>query len=113
MQTNADDTSLPKMLWLVSHERDDPMQLQQTEYPASEALEALKRAIAARLGNDVDVEPPVATDQLGHRYDVHDRNGWLATFWLSQEPIASDEGMLTSIVSPIARQRGHHTFHRS
>jgi hypothetical protein len=109
---NAADTTRLKTLWLISHERDDPMVLVQTEYSASEAIDALKRAIGDRVGNNVQVDPHVVTDQIGRRYDVHDRNGWLATFWLSEEQIASDEGMLTSIVSPGARQRAHHTFHR-
>jgi hypothetical protein len=112
VQQNAADTSRPKSLWLISHERDDPMVLAQAEYSANEAIEALRRAIGDRVGNTVQVDPPLATDQIGRRYDVHDRNGWLATFWLSEEQIANDEGMLTSIVSPGARQRAHHTFHR-
>ncbi len=112
MHQNAADTTRLKTLWLISHERDDPMVLVQTEYSASEAIDALKRAIGDRVGNNVQVDPHVVTDQIGRRYDVHDRNGWLATFWLSEEQIANDEGMLTSIVSPGARQRAHHTFHR-
>jgi hypothetical protein len=112
VQQNAADTTGSKTLWLISHERDDPMVLVQTEYSASEAIDALKRAIGDRVGNNVQVDPHVVTDQIGRRYDVHDRNGWLATLWLSEEQIANDEGMLTSIVSPGARQRAHHTFHR-
>jgi hypothetical protein len=112
VQQNAADTTRPKTLWLISHERDDPMVLVQEEYSLSDAIDALKRAIGDRVGGSVHVDPPVATDQIGRRYDVHDRNGWLATFWLSEEQIANDEGMLTSIVSPGARQRSHHTFHR-
>jgi hypothetical protein len=89
------------------------MVLTQTQYSSTEAVDALKRAIGDRVGGSVHVDPPVATDQIGRRYDVHDRNGWLATFWLSEEEIASDEGMLTAIASPQARQRAHHTFHKS
>lgn len=113
MQTNAADSPQRETLWLVSHERDDPMVLVQTEYSSAEAVDALKRAIAERSGSSVHVDPPLATDQIGTRYDVQDRNGWLATFWLSEHQVASNEGMLTAVASPSARQRAHHTFSKS
>lgn len=113
VQTNTSDSTSMKTLWLVIHDREDPMVLSQTEYSEDEAIEVLKRTLRERLGDDVHVDPPIATEQLGRRYDVHDKDGWLATYWLAEQQVAGDEGMLTAIVSPGARQRGHHTFHKS
>lgn len=112
MSATSSDDSDRNSLWLVAHERDDPMVLSQTEYAREEAAAALKQVIERRLADGVHVDPPVDKCELGHRYDVHDANGWLATYWLSAEQLPGDEGMLTAIVSPGAKQRGHHTHYR-
>ena len=113
MQTNSADSPAAKTLWVVAHERDDPMVLVQAQYPEAEAFEVLKRMIRERVGEGVHVDPRSTTEEIGRRYDVHDGNGWLATYWLAEEQIANDDGMLTAIVGPGARQRTHHTVRRS
>jgi len=81
--------------------------LHQREYRREEALESLKRLLSSHAGDGVHVDPPTQPLEIGRRYELHDGHGWLATYWLSEEPIAKDEGMLTAIVSPAAKQRAH------
>ena len=38
--------------------------------------------------------------EVGRRYDVQDANGWVATYWLAEDKLAEDDGMLTAIMSP-------------
>lgn len=109
MQPNASDSPRRRSLWLIAHERDDPMILSQAEYAREDAPAELKRRLRAHASNGLHVEPPEATLEIGRRYDVSDSNGWFATYWLSEQQIASDEGMLTAVASPGARQRGHQT----
>ena len=112
MQSNIADSPLRNTLWLVAHVRDDPMVLVQSEHPADEAFGIMKRRMQETAGTDGQIDPPVVSESIGRRYDVHDRNGWLATYWLSEQPLAKDDGMLTAIVSPGARQRSHPTIQR-
>lgn len=107
MQGNMADRSQHRTLWLVEHERDDPMVLHQREYGREEASDALKRLLRDHAGDGVHVDPPIEPLEIGRRYDLHDAHGWLATYWLSEEPIAKHDGMLTAIVSPAAKQRAH------
>lgn len=96
-------------VWLVAHERNDPMTLAQTEYTLDEAVAELRRVLNDCVSHGAHVDPPLDHGEIGRRFDVHDANGWLATYWLSEEQLPRDEGMLTAIVSPGARQRAHHT----
>ncbi len=109
MQTNTADALPRTTLWLIEHERDDPMVLTQREYAREDANSTLVRILKAHVSGGLHVDPPFATLEVGRRYDVHDANGWVATYWLSQEKLADDDGMLTAIVSPGAKQRAHHT----
>jgi hypothetical protein len=101
------DRSAVNHLWLVVHERDDPMTLSQSEHPREDAAATMKRLIKERLEAGAHVDPPIDKCEIGRRYDVHDANGWLATYWLSEEQLPADEGMLTAIVGPASRQRAH------
>lgn len=96
-------------LWLVVHDRDDPMIVTQTEYSREEASDALQKALRGHLAQGNRVTPLEAGSEIGTRHDVYDDGGWIATIWLSEQPLAGDEGMLTAIVSPSAKQRAHHT----
>lgn len=106
MQVNKADAQ-PNTLWLIEHERDDPMVLTQRECSREEAAPRLIRLLKQHVSNGLHVDPPFANVEIGRRYDVHDANGWVATYWLSPEQLARDDGMLTAIVSPAAKQRGH------
>lgn len=89
------------------------MVLEQTEYEPEDAGDMLKRRIHEHLANGAHVDPALDRCEIGRRFEVHDASGWLATYWLSEEPLPRDEGMLTSIMSPGARQRAHHSQPRS
>lgn len=97
-------------MWLIEHERDDPMVLIQREYPHEDAHSALTQILKAHVANGLHVDPSFSSLEVGRRYDVHDASGWYATYWLSHEQLARDDGMLTAIVSPSAKQRGHHAY---
>jgi hypothetical protein len=107
VQANTADTSATSSLWLIEHERDDPMVLTQHELPREDAQATLTRLLKAHVANGLHVDPPFSHLEIGPRYDVHDANGWFATYWLSEEKLARDEGMLTAIVGPGAKQRAH------
>lgn len=107
VQTNIADAQ-PSTLWLVEHERDDPMVLTQREYTREDATSMLAHMLKQHVASGLRVDPPFAKLEIGRRYDVHDASGWVATYWLSEEKLARDDGMLTAIVSPGAKQRGHH-----
>ncbi len=109
MQSNAADTRAPSRLWLIEHERENPMVLTQREHAREDACNALGRILKAHLANGFHVDPPFSSLEVGRRYDVHDANGWAATYWLSEDKLAEDDGMLTAIVSPAAKQRAHDT----
>lgn len=109
MQSNTADAPARASLWLIEHERDDPMVLTQSEHAREDARDVLTRILKAHAANGLHVDPPFASLEVGRRYDVHDANGWVATYWLSDEMIALDQGMLTAIVSPVAKQRAHQT----
>jgi hypothetical protein len=91
-------------LWLVAHEREDAMCLAQHEYTAEEAISTLKRILSEHAQRGLHVTPTVVTDSVGRRYDVSDAGGWYATYWFSPEQIAADDGVLTAILTPVARQ---------
>lgn len=112
MSATSSDRSVHSHVWLVVHERDDPMTLSQRQYAREEAAAAMKRLIKERLDAGAHVDPPIEKCEIGRRYDVHDANGWLATYWISEEQLPADDGMLTAIVSPGAQQRAHRTEER-
>jgi hypothetical protein len=112
MQTNVADQSAKENLWLVIHDRDDPMVLTQEELSRSDAADALRRLLQEYVDRGNHITPPEATSHIGTRHDVHDDDGWVATVWLAEEPVANDDGMLTAIASPGAKQRSHHTHPR-
>ncbi len=109
MQSDTADKRARASLWLIEHERDDPMVLTQSEHSREDAQHVLTGILKAHSANGLHVDPPFARLEVGRRYDVHDANGWAATYWLSDEMIALDQGMLTAIVSPAAKQRTHQT----
>lgn len=104
------DPSSSQTVWLIEHERDNPLLLTQREYPPDGAHAELTRILRAHVVNGLRVNPSFTTIDIGRRYDVHDASGWCATYWLSEEPLAPNVGMLTAIVSPTSRQRAHHTY---
>lgn len=108
MQSNTAQSSARSSLWLIEHERGDPMVLNQSERPRDDAVDALTRILKQHVANGLHVDPPFSSLEIGRRYEVHDANGWVATYWLSEEQLARDEGMLTAIVGPGAKQRAHH-----
>lgn len=113
MAVTYPDRSAHNPVWLIVHERDEPMTLSQREYPREDAPAAMKRLIKERIEAGAHVDPPsIDKCEIGRRYEVHDADGWLATYWLSEEQLAADEGMLTAIVSPGAQQRAHRTEER-
>jgi hypothetical protein len=109
VQSNAADTKAPCRLWLIEHERESPMVLTQSEHAREDACSALGRILKAHIANGFHVDPPFSTIELGRRYDVHDANGWAATYWLSEEKLAEDDGILTAVMSPAVRQRANVT----
>lgn len=103
MGSHNPDSSVPQRLWLVSHEREDPMTLVQDEYAYESGVRALKRVLAEHTRHGMKVTPPPTeplADQVGRRYDVSDASGWYATYWLSPEEISDMDGVLTSVISP-------------
>jgi hypothetical protein len=50
------------------------------------------------------VTPSAVNQSVGQRYDVSDAAGWFATYWLSPERIAANDGALTEVITPVARQ---------
>lgn len=96
-------------VWLIEHEREDPLVLKQREYAREDAAEALLHILRQHVANGLHVAPPFTELDIGRRYDVQDANGWYATYWLSEEQLAADEGMLTAVVTPGSNQRAHST----
>jgi hypothetical protein len=91
-------------LWLVAHERDDAMCLAQHEFTAEDALSTLRRVLSSHSQRGLHVSPRAVNHMVGQRYDVSDAGGWYATYWLSAERIAANDGALTAILTPVARQ---------
>ena len=91
-------------LWLVTHERDEAMCLSQHEYTSQEAVAVLKRTLGDHAQRGLHVTPGTVNDTVGQRYDVSDTGGWYATYWLSQDRIAANDGALTAVLTPVARQ---------
>jgi hypothetical protein len=94
-------------LWLVAHEREDPMCLAQHEYTTDDAVATLKRLLGSHAQRGLRITPSAVNRMVGQRYDVSDAGGWYATYWLSPERIAENDGALTAVVTPVAR---HHDF---
>lgn len=94
-------------LWLVAHVRDDAMCLDQHEYTMEDAIASLKQILNGHAQRGLHVTPPAVNRMVDQRYDVSDAGGWFATYWLSPERIAADDGALTAIVTPVA---GQHDF---
>jgi hypothetical protein len=101
------ETSDYQRLWLVAHEREDAMCLAQHEYATDEAVASLKRILSEHAQRGLHVTPAAVNHMVGQRYDVSDAGGWFATYWLSPERIAANDGALTAVVTPVAR---HHDF---
>jgi hypothetical protein len=91
-------------LWLVAHEREDAMCLGQHEYATDDAIASLKRILSTHAQRGLRISPPTVNHMVGRRYDVSDAGGWFATYWLSPERIAANDGALTAILTPVARQ---------
>lgn len=91
-------------LWVVAHERENAMCLVQHEYTTEEAVTHLKHVLNEHSQHGLHVTPRSVNNAVGQRYDVSDANGWYATYWLSPERIPADDGALTAITTPVARQ---------
>jgi hypothetical protein len=91
-------------LWLVAHEREDAMCLAQHEYTTEDAIASLKRLLNSHAQRGLHVTPSSVNQMVGQRYDVSDAGGWFATYWLSAERIAANDGALTAVITPAARQ---------
>jgi hypothetical protein len=89
-------------LWLVTHERENAMCLTQHKYTAHDAVSNLKRILNSHAQRGLHVSPATVNHMVGQRYDVSDAGGWFATYWLSPERIAANDGALTSILTPVA-----------
>jgi hypothetical protein len=94
-------------LWLVAHEREDAMCLAQHEYTTDEAVSTLDRILSSHAQGGLRITPSGIKRMVGQRYDVNDAGGWYATYWLSPERIADNDGALTAVLTPVAR---HHDF---
>jgi hypothetical protein len=107
--SSATDHQFPSLrdystVWLVRHEREDAMCLLQHEYTAEEAIATLKHILSEHAQRGLHVTPSTVNQTVGQRYDVSDAGGWYATYWLSPERIAANDGALTAVITPVARQ---------
>jgi hypothetical protein len=73
---------------IISWQRDDPMQFHQLAVDERRPQDVLRKVLQEHVARGARVEPDYVTAELERRYEVSDHDGWLATYWLSDQAAA-------------------------
>ena len=95
-----------KTLWLVAHEKSDPMKLTMREIEHQRAYAELERMLRKQRDRGLHVDPVDPHPKPDIRYQVFNDNGWIATYWLALD-VSDDDGMLTRIGTPVTQRPTH------